>query len=463
MFITERRAARRITTARGIAGLALVSLAVAAAVRRPLHAQMPDDGGGGGGGRSTPLVLGDVYREVRRESPRAEAARALARAARARVSSAKLPPDPQLQLGFMNYTVPGLRPMDPLGMTQMQLMQMLPVAGKLGLSGRVAEAQASAVAERVGEVELELRSQVAMGFYDLYQTDQSLAVARETLRLLQDIQRTAEAMYRVGEGRQADVLRAQVEIARMTEDTLRMRAMRLGMAARLNALLNRSQDTTVGTPRLPAYPTAVPSLDSLEQLAAQNRPMIRAGEQEVRAAEASARLARREIWPDLQLGVQYGQRPGEMGMGTERMGSLMIGASVPVFARGRQLRMREEAAAMRAMALADLTTMRAETRGRVGETFANLARARRLADLYRNTILPQAEAAVSSALAAYRVGSVDFMTLLDNRMTVNQYRQELYALEADEGKAWADLEMLTGQQLFDPDVPARAVESGGAR
>jgi outer membrane protein TolC len=131
------------------------------------------------------------------------------------------------------------------------------------------------------------------------------------------------------------------------------------------------------------------------------------------------------------------------------MGSLMIGASIPIFARDRQLQMRDEANAMRAMAAADLSAMRAQTRGEVGAAYAELGRARNLALLYRTTILPQAEAAAASALAAYRVGKVDFMTLLDDRMTVNSYRQELYTLEGEEGKAWAELEMLTGRELFD--------------
>ena len=56
---------------------------------------------------------------------------------------------------------------------------------------------------------------------------------------------------------------------------------------------------------------------------------------------------------------------------------------------------------------------------------------------------------MASAMSAYRVGTVDFMTLLDSRMTVNTYRQELSVLEADEGKAWAELEMLTGRELID--------------
>ena len=180
--------------------------------------------------------LGDLYAEMQRNNPKLVAAQALVRAARARVPGARRPPDPQLQLGFMNYELPRLKPMEQIGMTQLQLMQMVPLGGKLALAGRVAGAQASVIEERGQELAWELRSQTAMAFYDLYATDRQLDVTRETLRLLQDLARTAEAMYRVGEGRQADVLRSHVEIARMTGDTMRMQAMRLSMMARLNAL-----------------------------------------------------------------------------------------------------------------------------------------------------------------------------------------------------------------------------------
>jgi len=174
---------------------------------------------------------------------------------------------------------------------------------------------------------------------------------------------------------------------------------------------------------------------------------VRAGEADLLAANTAERLARREIWPDLQVGVQYGQQRGAMG--TERMGSLMLGASLPVFARSRQLQMRVEAGAMRAMARADLAAMRADTRARVAELYADFVRGRNLRALYRTTVLPQAEAAVTSSLASYRVGAVNLMTLLENQMTVNRYRQELFALEAEQGKAIAELEMLIGRELFD--------------
>lgn len=401
--------------------------------------------------------LGGLYDQLARSSPRNSAAAALARAAEARVPGASLLPDPQLQLGFMNRQLPSLRPMEALGMTQLQLMQMIPTAGKLSLSGQVAGAQAGAARARADEVRWEQRSRVAMAFYDFYQADRNAAIASETKRLLQDVSKTAQTMYEVGGGRQADVLRSQVEIARMAADVVRMGSMRTAMSARLAAALDLPLDSApVARPALPALPDSLPPLESLVKLAESFRPMIRAGEQDLRAAEATARRLAKEIWPDLQVGVQIAQRGGAMG--TERMGSLMIGATVPIYATRRQLKMRDEGAAMQAMAASDLLAMRADTRGRVLELYADFVRARDLRALYRATVLPQARASVTSSLAAYRVGDVNFMTLLDNQMTVNRYRQELFTLEAEQGKALAELEMLIGRPLFD----ANAVAPGAA-
>jgi outer membrane protein TolC len=409
-----------------------------------------------------PLLLGDVYAQVKRVNPKIVAARFLVQAAQARVAGATRPPDPVLQFGFMNYNLATLAPMPAIGMPQLQLMQMLPLGGKLAMAGRVAGSQASATSARSEDVGWELRTQAAMAFYDLYATDRGLEVRRKTLRILQDVETTAESMYRLGEGRQADVLRAQVEIAKMAEDTIRMQAMREALAAKLNALLDRDASGVFGEPALPRMPDSVPARAWLDSIALRDRPMIRAGLNDVHAAESSEQLARKEIWPDLQIGVQYAQQSGDMG--TEHMGSLMFGASIPVFARDRQLRMRDEAAAMRQMALSELAATRAETRGRIGEAYANLTASRNLAQLFRTTVLPQAEATVESALVAYRAGSVDFATLLDDRMTVNKYQQELYALEADQGKAWAELEMLIGRELLEPtQVSAVSATMRGAR
>lgn len=417
-------------------GLALL-LSVQADVR-PVYAQNQFAGDS--------LTLAAIYGRIDSTLPRVMAAMATARAAQARIDPARRPPDPELQVGLMNRQLPGFG-LDPvLGMNQIQLTQMIPLAGQLGLAGDVERAKTAAADARASEVRLEERERAAMAFFELYETDHSVAVTEDTRRLLRDLAAITSSMYALGQGRQPDVLRAQVELARMHEDLVRMAAMRTGVAARLNAVLNVPTDVPVAPPALPVFPDSIPSRDSLQALALARRPMLAAGGEDVHAAEAAERLAGREIWPDLEVGVQYGWRPMENG--TDHMASLMVGFRLPIWAGSRQKAMRRETAAMRQMAVADLASMEADTRARVAELYADLQRTRTLLQLYRTSVLPQAGATVASSLAAYRVGGVDFMTLLDARMSLSRYRQDTIRLEADLGRAFAELEMLTGTDLM---------------
>ena len=393
------------------------------------------------------LLLQDVYAEAETRNPMLQAAQAAVRARAAMESSARTLPDPQLELGVMNFGLPGLETDMPTSMApSVQAMQMLPFPGKLKLSGRIAE-QATAIADAEAVEQWWMaRSQAAMAFYEIYETDRQIGVMRETVELLKDFEKVARAMYGAGEGRQTDVLRASVEVARMEADIARMQAMRTAAVARLNAVLNRPADAPVAGVALAPLPAHVPAADTLRQWAEEQRPLLQRSRRAVDQAEARLDLARRELWPDLSIGFQYGQRAaGEMG--TERMGSLMVGFSVPVFAGQRQLKMREEATAMRQMAEAELTDARARVNARIGEIVAELERARTLVHLYRREVFPQAEANVTSSFASYRVGAVDFMTLVDAQMTVNEYRQELFALLADYGQLVAELEMAIGREL----------------
>lgn len=395
----------------------------------------------------TGLRIEALQAMARSANPRVAAATAAARALRARTLTATRPPDPRLQVGWMNRRLPGLAPMTPLGMTQLQLVQMVPTAGKLGVATRAAHARAAGAELRSDDLAWEVRADVASAFYELYRVERSLGIATRTRRLMQDVGEVAAAMYAVGEVPQADVLKARVEVARMTEELIAMEAMRQVALARLGGLLNREFDSTTVPAILPRFPAAVPPREVLEAAALAARPMLRAGEADLVAAEADRALAYRELIPDLEVGLQYGQQ-GATGA-PERMLSLMLGVSVPIFARRRQLPMRAEAEAMTAMTAAELAAMRADTRARVATAHAEWIRTRNLQRLYRTAVLPQARAAVEASLAAYRVGAVNLMTLLDDQSTVNRYEQELAALEAMEGIVLAELEMLLGRELGD--------------
>lgn len=401
------------------------------------------------------LTLEHAWAIAAERNPMLAATRAAVEASAAREASASLPPDPRVEIAAMNLSLPELSDDMPGAMApSISAMQMIPIAGQLGLNGRIAEQSTQMADADAAETWWMLRGRVAEAFYDIHEADAALEAMRETLAWLQQFEQVAVTRYTVGGGSQSDVLRAGVEVARMQADIARMEAMRTSAVARLNALLGRSATTPVDTVVLPALPDSTPDVPTLQTWAGANRPLLERGRIALEQARTRETLARREIWPDLSIGVQYGQRTADMG--TERMGSVMLGFTVPIFAAQRQLRMRSEARAMQQMAEAELTDLGVQVAARIVELDAALERARSLVRLYRTEVLPQAEANVTSALASYRVGSVDFMTLVDAQMGLNQYRRELAALVAEYGRTIADLEMTVGRVL--PPATALMVE-----
>jgi outer membrane protein TolC len=72
-------------------------------------------------------------------------------------------------------------------------------------------------------------------------------------------------------------------------------------------------------------------------------------------------------------------------------------------------------------------------------------------ELYRTGIIPQASLQVNSAMSAYRVGKVDFMTLLDSQMTLYRYELEYHQAITEYEKSVANLEAAVGKRLFEKE------------
>jgi len=236
-----------------------------------------------------------------------------------------------------------------------------------------------------------------------------------------------------------------VEVARMDGEIQQVEARWSTMASRLNALTDLPAETPVASPALGDLPLDVPSRGELLAWAQETRPLLARGRLGVAQAGKRRELAHRQIWPDFTVGVAYGQR--DRGTGTERMGSATVGFSIPIHAGSRQYAARDEAAALERMAQAELGSLEAGVDARVGELLAELNRARSLTELYRDEVIPEARANVESAFSSYRVGSVDFLTLVDAQMTVNRCETELFQLMGEYGKAVAALESTVGRPL----------------
>jgi outer membrane protein, heavy metal efflux system len=111
--------------------------------------------------------------------------------------------------------------------------------------------------------------------------------------------------------------------------------------------------------------------------------------------------------PDLSVGL------GAMQQGSRLDGyELMLEVEIPL--QRRALRERErEARLMSDAARARVDAEQAALQARVGEAWARWASARDRRQLFAHTLLPQTEANFESALSSYRVGEVDFATLLE--------------------------------------------------
>ena len=364
-------------------------------------------------------------------------------AAEARVGPARRPPDPTIEFGLMNRSLPRFGKNSPVAMDQVRISQAIPTPGKLGAATSAARERGAAETNQVEEVRRLVRWRATVDFIELDRLDRSAALLDAFAPSLRSLGDVAGARYAVGQAEQADVIRAQLEAARFAEELVMLEADRQAAVARLNAMALRGPSARIDSVVLPPAPDTVPTIALLVDVALRNRPLLAAQRASYQAAGFERRRAYLERWPDLEVGLAYGQQPMFDGPGTDRMLSIMVGASLPIWSGSRQRQMRREAEAMERMAAADIRATQAETEARIGELAATANRAARLTTLYRGTLIPQTRIAAASALASYRTGGVDFEAVITGQLAVVRSELEVVRLAADRAQALAELEYLT--------------------
>lgn len=356
--------------------------------------------------------------------------------------------DPMVMLGIDNGLL-----RDPLNFDRdmatskvIGISQMVPFFGKRALMKEAAGHEAEAARWEVEERKLELAAMVKETWYRLYLVDRSLEVLDRTIASLDDLVRFTEAMYGVGQGRQADVLRSQVERSKMEEMRLVLRQQRRSLEAGLNTLLYRPVDTPV--PAVDAVELTTVALEEaeLERLADDKRPLLRALAARIDKARAERTLAEKEFYPDFTLAFEYMQRDAVMEDPGYDMYNASISFNLPL-QRERRHAMVAESEASQRMAAEELNMTRNAIRRTIADLMAQLERDRKMADLYRNGILPQAIATEASALSAYRAGKGEFMQVLDSRMALFSYERDYYQAVAEHQMELATLEAAVGVPL----------------
>lgn len=353
-------------------------------------------------------------------------------------------PDPALTIAHM--TEPVQTKAGPLD-GRISVTQRFPFPGKRGLGRDAASAEAEVSRQAARAKALEITARTARAFYDIYYIERTLEILGEERDLLDGMARVATDKYAVGKAPQASVFKAQVELAKLGEDILTAGQRLEAAKAALNALLNRPPDAPLGSPEAPPEPYfEMAGTGRLTDSALEARPEILALEALRSRRESERRLALRQYFPDFTLGYEY----TFIGSGTTALGydgrdaqAVMAGISIPLWFGRNRAAVKEKESAGRA-ALATLEDMTNRTRWQVRDLSVKADTAARLFDFYRTTMLPQAAAALDSALAAYSADKAGFLDLLDSQRTLldSKLRQERY--RADFAVVLAELGRVTG-------------------
>jgi outer membrane protein TolC len=367
---------------------------------------------------------------------------------RSRVAQAGALADPMLMLKLQNFLLrdPLDSRRDPMSQRVIGIAQELPFWGKRSLRAEIADREAEVVRWQVEERRLELARMVKETWYQLYLADRELEIVERNIRVMDDFITLAETRYAVGQGAQQDVFKGQVERSRMLGMQLSLMQQRTSLQATLNTLLFRPAETLVGrVPDLEIRPMSL-SAAELRTLAEENRPQFRSLRAQMEKGAAGYRLAGLESFPDVTLSFEYMQRDPAMDERGYDMYSMGLTFNLPV-QRERRRAMAREAVAETDMARAELNTLSNTIAFGIADSLARLERSEKLAQLYRTGIIPQAEQSLESATIGYRVGKVDFLSLLDARVTVFNYERQYHEALAEHGMRRAQLEALVGREL----------------
>ena len=418
------------------AAAAALAIAILVMVRGPLHAQPPD---------APDPQLRALLTEALANNPEIRAARSEAEAARHRVSPAGALDDPMLEAGILNVPTDSWRfNREDMTMKMLGLAQKLPYPGKRALRTEVAERDAQTAEQNYREMANRVAREVKMAYLDLALALENVRLIRETTLVLEQFLRIVESRYQVGQGSQADVFKAQTQLAKMREELLRMERERPVMEAELAKLLGRAGVPEFSAP-MPATPQLRLDLAALREAALKERPQLLALASAVEKNSASIELMRSEYKPDFDLKLQYGQRDA-MPDGTRRpdMVSLMVAINLPIWGKQKIDPRIAEARSMRDQAQSMYAAQQNEVFAKLRQQVATAEQSRKSADLYDTAILPQARLAVEAALAAYRVNRIDLLTLLDSQMSLLNFGVGRAAAVVNLHKALAEIAQLTG-------------------
>ena len=394
----------------------------------------------------TPLELSELIQEGLARNPEIQAARNQWEAAGERIPQARSLPDPSFGVQLWNFPQNGNLFTSP-GRSQntiFTLSQKFPFPGKLQLKGEVASRAAAMSEQALRAKERELIGRLKQAYFELSFAHRDLQIHHEHVDLIKQLFDSAKAKFRAGQGTQVDVLKAQVELSNLYQRLPVLEQQRETMAAKVNTLLNRDPRGALGIPHEPPARAPDKSLEELERRALTGRPELKSAELAIEQNEQARAFAERQYYPDFEFGVQRFQN----FQAIDGFGAIAtVNIPFSFWTKGKYDAGVREAKAAAASARAEYQSWQNLTRFQITELLAKVRAQQQVADLYRTTILPQAEQNLDAARAGYRTGRNGFLDVIEAERALLEFRLAYYRSLTDRETQLAALEQVVGTCL----------------
>ncbi len=310
-----------------------------------------------------------------------------------------------------------------------------------GISQDIAEHEADSMEAQTDSVRRTVVGNLKMVYFRLAYIQQTLGVLQRSDTLLTQVQESTEARYRVGQGNQQDVLKAQLQRTKILQEIAHHHQEEGLLEAQIKEILGRAQesaDIVAETLTLRALPYTAAEL---LQKAREQNPDVRSKTASIRQQETQVELARKNFRPDFN--VQYAYE--HTGSQTRDYYMATFGIRLPN--RARQKAELAEAQENQERARQELDAESQRVLSDVQQQYVRAKTSEERLKIYSDGLVPQSEATFQSALSAYQSNRQDFESLLSGFLDVLnldlEYRNELVEHES----ALAELQRLTGVDM----------------
>jgi cobalt-zinc-cadmium efflux system outer membrane protein len=319
--------------------------------------------------------------------------------------------------------------------------QDIPYPGKRQLRAHAAEQEADSMGAQADSIRRTVVGNLKMVYFRLAYIQQTLGVLQRSDALLSQVQEATEARYRVGQGNQQDVLKAQLQHTKILQEVAHHHQEEGLLEAQIKQLLGRPQESA----DIVAEPLTLRTLPytaaALWQRAREQNPDVYSKQVSIRRQDTQVELAHKEFRPDFNVGYTYEHNASQF------RDYYMASFSVRLPNRGRQRAALAEAQQNQERARQELDAESQRVLSEVQQQYVRAKTSEEQLKIYSDGLVPQSEATFQSALSAYQSNKQDFESLLSGFLDVLnldlEYRNELVEHES----ALAELERLTGVHL----------------